>query len=310
MRLLRRSAASSKPPFQARYRPPASDANPRSLPPAAPKGRPLIGVALEGGGALGLAHIGVLQWFEEHRIPVDRISGTSMGSLVGAFYATGRTPAQMRALAVSDAFTRVFTLQTPYADLSFRRRQDRRELPAGAHRRPAPRGLPCATPCSTDRGVNEFLTTNLPDVQQPGAGLRPAPHSLSLRGHRPEHPASRSPLPPGRCPRRCAPPSPFPASFLPCRIATATILVDGGILDNLPTDVLKRDLHADIMIAIHLEDAASADTDTSSIVGVLNRAFDAGIEHNVAQAERLADVVVEVPVGQVLRHRLRTRPPS
>jgi predicted acylesterase/phospholipase RssA len=42
-----------------------------------------IGVALEGGGALGEAHIGVLKWFEEHHIPVDYLAGTSMGGLVG-----------------------------------------------------------------------------------------------------------------------------------------------------------------------------------------------------------------------------------
>jgi NTE family protein len=94
-----------------------------------------------------MAHIGVLQWFEENHIPVDRISGTSMGSLVGAFYATGSTPAPDARAGLSDAFMHVFTLQTPYSDLSFRRRQDRRELPAALtvglrHR------LTCATPCS------------------------------------------------------------------------------------------------------------------------------------------------------------------
>ncbi|HWT66211.1 MAG TPA: patatin-like phospholipase family protein, partial [Terracidiphilus sp.] len=47
---------------------------------AAPSQRPVVGIALEGGGALGLAHIGVLRWMEEHRIPIDRLSGTSMGS--------------------------------------------------------------------------------------------------------------------------------------------------------------------------------------------------------------------------------------
>jgi len=46
---------------------------------------PKIGVALEGGGAMGLAHIGVLKWFEEHHIPVDYVAGTSMGGLVGDF---------------------------------------------------------------------------------------------------------------------------------------------------------------------------------------------------------------------------------
>ena len=51
--------------------------------PAPAKPRLKIGVALEGGGALGLAHIGVLQWFEDHHIPIDYLAGTSMGGLVG-----------------------------------------------------------------------------------------------------------------------------------------------------------------------------------------------------------------------------------
>src|SRR5271169_4079755 len=58
--------------------------------------RPKIGVALEGGGALGLAHIGVLQWFEDHHIPIDYLAGTSMGGLVGGMYATGKSPQQDR----------------------------------------------------------------------------------------------------------------------------------------------------------------------------------------------------------------------
>ena len=61
---------------------PASGANPSERKPPS-KPRPTIGVALEGGGALGLAHIGVLQWFEDHHIPIDYLAGTSMGGLVG-----------------------------------------------------------------------------------------------------------------------------------------------------------------------------------------------------------------------------------
>ena len=48
---------------------------------------------LEGGGALGFAHIGVIRYLEEHRIQVDMVVGTSMGGLVGGFYATGRSAA-------------------------------------------------------------------------------------------------------------------------------------------------------------------------------------------------------------------------
>ncbi len=53
--------------------------------------RPRIGLVLSGGGARGLAHLGVLRWMDEHRIPVDYVAGTSMGALVGALYATGRS---------------------------------------------------------------------------------------------------------------------------------------------------------------------------------------------------------------------------
>ncbi|MGC1964013.1 MAG: patatin-like phospholipase family protein, partial [Candidatus Sulfotelmatobacter sp.] len=50
--------------------------------------RPRIGLALSGGGALGLSEIGVLQWMEQNHIPVDRVAGTSMGSIIAAMYAT------------------------------------------------------------------------------------------------------------------------------------------------------------------------------------------------------------------------------
>ena len=51
--------------------------------------RPRVGLALGGGSARGIAHIGVLEWFEEHRIPIDYIVGTSMGGLVAGAYAVG-----------------------------------------------------------------------------------------------------------------------------------------------------------------------------------------------------------------------------
>lgn len=54
-----------------------------------------IGICLSGGGALGFAHIGVLQALEDHRIFPEAISGSSMGSIIGVMYAAGYTPAQM-----------------------------------------------------------------------------------------------------------------------------------------------------------------------------------------------------------------------
>src|SRR3981189_2943706 len=63
-----------------------------------PPRRLTVGVALEGGGALGLAHIGVLRWFEQHHIPIDYVAGTSMGGLVGGLYATGKSPDELERL--------------------------------------------------------------------------------------------------------------------------------------------------------------------------------------------------------------------
>ncbi len=57
--------------------------------------RPRICLVLSGGGARGAAHVGVLKVLEEYRVPVDCIAGTSMGSLVGAAYATGTTVPEM-----------------------------------------------------------------------------------------------------------------------------------------------------------------------------------------------------------------------
>ena len=66
-----------------------------------PDGRPTVGLALSGGAARGFAHIGVIRWLEENRIPVDHIAGTSMGGLVGDLYAMGYSPDEMQALVGS-----------------------------------------------------------------------------------------------------------------------------------------------------------------------------------------------------------------
>ena len=64
--------------------------------------RPKIGLVLSGGGARGAAHVGVLKVPERHRIPIDYIAGTSMGSIVGGLYASG-----MSAIEIEQALMQV-----------------------------------------------------------------------------------------------------------------------------------------------------------------------------------------------------------
>ncbi|MGB8260602.1 MAG: patatin-like phospholipase family protein [Terracidiphilus sp.] len=277
----------------ARGQAPAQQAGGR-LPAVAPSGRPAVGLALEGGGALGIAHVGVLRWLEENRIPVDRLAGTSMGSLVGALYAIGLSPEELRALAVSDAFTRVFTLQTPYADASFRRRQDRRELPqavtVGLRRFPGLRNA-----LLSDRGVLEFLSTNMAAWNRDDADYdrMPIPFRCVATDLNTLEPVTFAA---GPLPDAVRASISIPGVFSPVQARSGHFLVDGGILDNLPTDVLRGSLHADAVIAVHLDNGDVAAPDTSSIVTVLNRAFIAGVQLNVLQAQKLADLVISVPV--------------
>src|ERR1700751_3639253 len=79
--------------------------------------QPKLGLVLEGGGALGLAHIGVIQYLEEHHIPVSYIAGTSMGGLVGGAYATGQNAKEVRDLVKGIKWDEVISGQIPFDNL-------------------------------------------------------------------------------------------------------------------------------------------------------------------------------------------------
>ncbi len=132
---------------------------PATAPAPAPpnnNGRPRIGLALGGGGALGLTEIGALEWFEEHHIPVDVIAGTSMGCMVSALYSTGKTPAQLKTIMNDTVFNSVFSFNPSYKSRNFRRREDSRELP-NAVTIGLRHGVSFRNSVLTDQGLNAFL---------------------------------------------------------------------------------------------------------------------------------------------------------
>src|SRR5262249_478435 len=63
-----------------------------------------VGLVLSGGGARGLAHVGVIKALEDNHIPIDYIAGSSAGAIVGSLYAQGYTPQQMDSIVRSDEF--------------------------------------------------------------------------------------------------------------------------------------------------------------------------------------------------------------
>src|SRR6185436_9273723 len=94
-------------------------------PAAAQPARPVVGVAFGGGSARGLAHIGVIQWLEEHHVPVDVAAGTSMGGLVGGAWATGMSATELRALIAGTDWDTMFG-STSFPFKNLRRKEDAR----------------------------------------------------------------------------------------------------------------------------------------------------------------------------------------
>src|SRR5262245_63633184 len=116
---------------------PQARADDRDAPPAAQQ-RPRIGVAFGGGSARGLAHVGVIRWFEEHHVPIDLIAGTSMGGPVGGAYASGLSSQDLSALLAPVAWDEPFH-STPPRPNTVRRTAPARHLPSPIPPRPHPR---------------------------------------------------------------------------------------------------------------------------------------------------------------------------
>src|SRR6266403_539666 len=242
--------------------------------------RPKIGVALEGGGALGLAHIGVLKWFEEHHIPVDYVAGTSMGGLVGGFYATGMSPDELKTLIEGVDWRKILGDRTPYEDLAFRRKEDQRAYPNSLifglrHGLTLPPGLNAGHQIGLiiDRMPLPFRCVATDLVSRKSHIFQDGPLATALR-------ATMS----------------IPGAFSPVHDGKA-VYVDGGLLDNLPTDVV-REMGAEIVIAVHLESASVDAKDIQSVFGVLNHSVRVVLEQNELRGLAQADAVVSVPLSE------------
>ena len=93
-------------------------------PGAAAPHRLRIGLVLSGGGARGIAHVGVLRVLEKLHVPIAAIAGTSMGAVVGGLYASGLSPDQIEATLRSMNWQEAFRDRPPREDLTLRRKQE------------------------------------------------------------------------------------------------------------------------------------------------------------------------------------------
>jgi len=255
------------------------------------KPRPRIGLVLEGGGALGLAHVGVIEWLEEHHIPVDVIAGTSMGGLVGGIYATGESPAQMKEMIQRIRWNDVLRGVIPYRDLSFRRKEDRRDYPNRFEF-----GLKHGAQFPSGFNSGQQVGLILDRVGAPYSDLQtfddlPIPFRcvstdlVSGRAHVFER---------GSLAQALRATMSLPAFFSPVRDGEH-VYVDGGLLENLPVDVARR-MGADIVIAVHLRTKPFDPRQAVSSFGVLERSMSVTIAINELRSMEKADILLTADV--------------
>lgn len=250
---------------------------------------PRVGVALSGGGALGLAHIGVIRYFEEHHIPIDDIAGTSMGGLVGGLYAVGMDSKQMTGV-VQEADWNALLSPNPrfidqpavdkqewnrtFGDLTLRFGK-RFALPAGLNPGEALSLLLSRTTLAYSN-LNSFdelptpfrcVATDL--ISGEAVVLKKGSLAQAMR-------ATMS----------------IPAIFTPVKM-DGMVLVDGGILQNIPVEVV-RGMGSQKVIAVALETPAAKQEQLKSLSDVLRQTVSVAIAQNERRSLASADLVISV----------------
>jgi NTE family protein len=245
--------------------PPVVVAPPQPQPrPQGPPPKPKIALVLGGGAARGFAHIGVIRTLEQEKIPVDLVVGTSVGSLIGAIYAADRNSFELEwtafQLQKEDLFD--FGVLSTVAGMGFAK-GDKLEAWVKGHIKPA----------------------NIEQLKIPFAAV-----ATDLNW------GQKVVLDRGSVARAVRASSAIPGVFQPVQ-HQGKILVDGGVVDNIPISV-ARARGADIVIAVDIS-ANVGNTDITNLLGVSLQAANIMFALNVEHSKKDADVLISPAIGDV-----------
>ncbi|HHK2642614.1 TPA: patatin-like phospholipase family protein [Pseudomonas aeruginosa] len=263
----------------------------------AAEARPKIGLVLSGGAARGLAHIGVLKALDEQGIQIDAIAGTSMGAVVGGLYASGYTPAELERIALEMDWQQALSDAPPRKDVPFRRKQDDRDFLVKqkiSFRDDGTLGLPLGVIQGQNLAmVLESLlvhTSDNRDFDKLAIPFRAVSTDIATgekvvfrKGHLPQ--AIRASMS-------------IPAVFAPVEI-DGRLLVDGGMVDNIPVDV-ARDMGVDVVIVVDIGNPLRDRKDLSTVLDVMNQSITLMTRKNSeAQLATLkpGDVLIQPPLS-------------
>lgn len=252
-----------------------------------------VGLVLGGGGGRGLAHVGVLHWLEENRIPVDLVVGASMGGLVGGFYATGWNPVELEALLHSLDWEELFQASPPHRYLTYRRKEDAAAYTARFE-------LGWKNGLSTPAGLNagHFIGLLLDRLTVPYFDLTdfdtlPIPYrcvATDLEN------GQQVVLGQGSLNLALRATMAIPGVFNAVEV-DGRLLVDGGVLNNVPADIAKE-LGADLVIAVDVGTPLRGRDKLNSLVGVADQTLSILILESVRRSIRFADILLAPDLGE------------
>ncbi|HEY6253248.1 MAG TPA: patatin-like phospholipase family protein [Candidatus Angelobacter sp.] len=247
-----------------------------------------IGLVLEGGGALGLAHVGVIEWLEENHIPVDYIAGTSMGGLIGGMYAMGYSPKEIRDTVALIDWDAVLYDRIDYGDLPYRRKQDRRTYPntlafglRKGFRLPEGFNAGHRVGLILDNITRDYSNLqSFDDLPIPfrcvGVDMTTGTKDVFGSKHIAE---KETVLAEGSLSQALRSTMSLPGFFSPVRGGGKELYIDGGVLDNLPVEVVEE-MGADIVIAVHLDKGSFDPTKDISLLDVVFRTISVVVASN------------------------------
>ena len=263
---------------------------PGAAPARAQEERPRLGIAFGGGSARGIAHVGIIAWFEEHHIPIDVAAGTSMGGLIGGAFAAGMSASELRTLIETTDWDVMFG-SSSFAFKNIRRKEDARSFPSrlefGLRR-----GLVPATSLNDGQQVDLLLARIAGGYYQlEHFDELPTPFrtvTVDLRT------AQRVVLDRGSLALALRATMSLPGIFPPVR-SEDRVLVDGGALDNVPADVV-REMGAAVVIAVDVGHIATREVEYS-MFALMGQTVDSMMRANTRRALESADLTIAVDVA-------------
>jgi len=255
---------------------------------ASAKPRPKIGLALSGGGARGMTHVGVLKALEEKNIPIDYIAGTSMGSIVGGLYATGMSPEDLEWAIKSVDWDNALNPANKRKLKNYRQKQEEKHYFADIEIGISKDGAKSGTGLVGDHKVMLELQRLVGSFNEQDFSQFPIPFRAVTTDLNEGEPYV---IDHGDLAMAMRASMAVPLVFGPVKHQNR-MLVDGGILNNLPVDVV-RSMGADIVIAVNISSPLAKVDENSSVLSLTYQSVDVALVQNTKQSLKMADIVIQ-----------------